>query len=473
VRRDDLTAVAGVLGRTPRGACYIAVRDERGRPVVLRNPPELPDGTPMPTLYWLVGDDEHAAVSRLEAAGGVKAAECEVPPEEVALAHATYEKERRRAADPERTPAHVASGGVGGTRQGVKCLHAHLAFYLAGGDDPVGRFAAGKIGLRRQAYRVEHAVAAVDCGTNSTRLLVLDPDGERLDRRMVITRLGAGVDRTGRLDDQAIERTVAVLADFRALMDHHGVGVGKVRASATSAAREARNVEKFLDRAEAVLGARPEVIPGLEEARLSYLGATHQLDPAKGPYTVVDVGGGSTELISGPEVPAREAGPADLVSLDVGCVRITERYLAGDPPTAAELSEAESAVAQLVGEAASLHPALAAGKELVGLAGTVSQLTMLSLGLTEYDENKVHHARLSLSDVRRFRDHLSSLGVRQRRELPGVEAARADVIVGGAIVLAGVMEMLGYESLLSSESDILDGMALGLLEGGFSREQAP
>lgn len=460
MRDDDRVAVEALLGRPPRGPSYVVVRDG-GRPVVLRTPPNLPDGTPMPTLYWLVGQEEHWAVSRLEAGGGVKQAESAVAADLVAAAHGRYAAERGRAADPDREYEHAPSGGVGGTHEGVKCLHAHLAYHLAGGDDPIGRHTAELLGLDTSRYLVAGAVGAVDCGTNSTRLLVLAPDGERLDRRMVITRLGEGVDGSGRLDAGAIERTLAVLSRFRAVMDHHGVRPGDVRATATSAAREAANLADFLDPAEEILGSRPEVIGGEDEGRLSFLGATEALDRNGGPYVVVDVGGGSTELIAGSQETA--GAPVALLSMDTGCVRVTERHLDSDPPPPGAVEAARREVREMTERAIAASDSYRGARQLVGLAGTVSQLTVLALGLDGYDGAKVHHARLARSSVDEWAERLASLTVAERRAIPGMEPARADVILGGAIVLGEVMSCLGYESLLVSEADILDGVALELL----------
>ncbi len=306
-------------------------------------------------------------------------------------------------------------------------------------------------------------VAAVDCGTNSTRLLVLGGGGERLERRMVITRLGAGVDRTGALSGEAVERTLAVLVQYRQLLDRHHVAASHLRAAATSAARDASNAADFLDPAEAILGRRPEVIEGEEEGRLSYLGATAGLDPRGGPYLVVDIGGGSTELILGrsPESSSEAAGPAAVVSLDIGCVRLAERFLHHDPPGPDELAAAHEAVRSLVG-AVRDGGSFSGGRRLVGLAGTVSALTVMALGLDRFVEEKVHHARVDRRQVRELAARLASLPLEERRRVRGMEPERADVIVGGAIVLEEVMDAFSFGELTTSESDILDGLAAEL-----------
>lgn len=301
------------------------------------------------------------------------------------------------------------------------------------------------------------AVAAVDCGTNSTRLLVASGSGDTIERRMQITRLGAGVDKERRLAGEAIERTLETLRGFRELMDR--AGVEKSLATATSAVRDASNTDDFLLPAAEILGAPPRVLPGELEGRLSYRGATSDLDPAGGPYVVVDVGGGSTEIVA-------PAGDGDVlaVSLDIGCVRVTERFFMSDPPTRAELERARDYARPLVAEAAARHPELESAKRAVGLAGTVSALAVLGLRLASYDRQAVHHSVLTRERIGELIDELSALPLARRRELPGMEVERADVLVGGAVVLGAVMDELGCPQLLVSESDILDGIVSELIE---------
>ena len=448
----DIAAVTALLGRPPAGGFRVVVRDAAGDPVVIRNTPFLDDGTPMPTIYWLVGRAERELVAGLEAAGGVRRAERAVDAAAVAGAHARYAAERD-ASIPAGYLGPRPTGGVGGTRNGVKCLHAHLAWYLAGGGDPVGRWVVNELwgGLAG-------AVAAVDCGTNSTRLLVVGCDGETLERRMIVTRLGEGVDRTGELAVAAIERTLAALAEFRGLIDRHGVV--RVRATATSAARDAANSAPFFAAATEVLGVRPELIAGEEEGRLAYRGATMELDPEDGPFLVVDLGGGSTELVAGGA--SGSDAPVAVVSLDVGCVRVTERFLGGDPPTAAELARARGFVAEVVDTALARLPGLALPRRMVGVAGTISTLVALEMGLDHYDSDRVHLARMSRAGVEAWLVRLATESATERRQRRAIEPGRADVIVGGAVVLAEVMARLGHEELVHSERDILDGIAADL-----------
>lgn len=317
------------------------------------------------------------------------------------------------------------------------------------------------------------AVAAVDCGTNSTRLLVAGPDGAALARRMVITRLGQGVDEARRLAEEAMARTLDVLAGFRAVIDE--LGASRVRAVATSAVRDAANGQEFLDRAAAVLGARPELLTGGEEGALSFRGATSGLDPADGPFLVVDVGGGSTELVLG-------GGPRPdpvAVSIDIGCVRLTERFLASDPPSSSELESGRSSLRSLLLSAAHQLDAPAAdsaaegdrkegrlrvsdARRLIGLAGTVSTAAVLDSGADGYRREIVHHRLMRRDRVQALLERLAGMDHASRLRVPGLEPERADVIVGGLLVLVAVMEHFGFEELLASEADILDGIVIGL-----------
>jgi exopolyphosphatase/guanosine-5'-triphosphate,3'-diphosphate pyrophosphatase len=300
-------------------------------------------------------------------------------------------------------------------------------------------------------------VAAVDCGTNSTRLLVAAPDGSTLERRMTITRLGQGVDQTGLLADEAVERTVATLREYRRVMDAHRVRA--VRVTATSAARDAANRDRFFAAAADAVGVPPELLDGEEEARLSYRGAVRDLDACPAPWLVADIGGGSTELAIGTD----PAEPSDAVSLDVGCVRVTERFLHHDPPLADELVAARAATAAQLRAATCAHPALAGAATVVGLAGTVAAAVALELRLERYDRSAVHHRRLAASSVAALLDELSRLDEPGRRARPGMEAARAGVIVGGLVVLDELLGHLGADACLASESDILDGLVMSLL----------
>ena len=311
-------------------------------------------------------------------------------------------------------------------------------------------------------------VAALDCGTNSTRLLVVDSDGTVLERHMRITRLGEGVDATHRLSSDAVARTVSVLRDFRGIMDLHGVV--RARLVATSAARDATNAGEFLSAALDVTGVSPEILTGLEEGALSFAGATGHVPDERvgpGPVLVVDIGGGSTELAAGELAPqaSRTTMPPAVaaVSLDIGCVRVSERFFSDDPPAAEQLAEARRKVDSLLAGARHALPALARGGLLIGLAGTVSTIAALALGLTDYDRGAIHHAVLGRRNVKQWLETLATENSGARLARPGMVPGRADVIVGGVLILDAVMEMFDRDECLVSEDDILDGLAASIL----------
>ncbi len=314
------------------------------------------------------------------------------------------------------------------------------------------------------------AVAAIDCGTNSTRLLVGRDGGEgkveTLERQAVITRLGAGVDVTGLLDPRAIDRTLKVIEAYRGLIDDHGVE--RIRLSATSAARDATNRDELFSRVQDTLGVVPELLSGADEARLSFLGATAEVDPAWGPFLVVDIGGGSTEFAVG-DSAARDGaggvgigGPSGVISVDVGCVRLTEQYLHTDPPTPEELSAAISVTEAYLDDVVRELPESREAALVVGLAGTITTVAAVDLGLA-YDRNQIHHFRLSRAAAEDVFRTLATEALADRIYNPGLEEARADVIVGGCCVLVATMRYFDVSELLVSEADILDGMARSLL----------
>jgi exopolyphosphatase / guanosine-5'-triphosphate,3'-diphosphate pyrophosphatase len=301
-------------------------------------------------------------------------------------------------------------------------------------------------------------VAALDCGTNSTRLLVAEPAGGALAREMRITRLGQGVDARHRLDPDAIERTLAALREFRVIMDDEGVG--RARLVATSAVRDANNGADFLRAAADVTGVEAELLSGREEGRLSYAGATSGLPAGEGPVLVVDIGGGSTELVTA------AGGEVRSVSMDIGCVRLTERYLPGDPPTPVQVKGAVTAIGAALdwaeGELPDLRR-LQGDARLVGLAGTVSTLASLELGLVEYDRERIHHSVLTRAMVGRWCDTLGAETVAQRAAWPAMPDGRQDVIFGGALVLREVMDRFEVDACIVSEADILDGLVMSIL----------
>jgi exopolyphosphatase/guanosine-5'-triphosphate,3'-diphosphate pyrophosphatase len=313
-------------------------------------------------------------------------------------------------------------------------------------------------------------VAAIDCGTNSIRLLVADvPDaGPHTDllRRMEVVRLGEGVDATGRLAPQAIERTRKVLAEYAAAARE--LGATEVRMVATSASRDAANRVDFEDMVRDTLGQLPDVVPGREEAELSFLGATASLDraaeahgaaPPKPPFLVVDIGGGSTEFVLGDSGGVRAAR-----SVDIGCVRLTERHLRGDPPTAAEVRRTEEDVRTALAQVREDVPVEEANS-LVGLAGSVTTVAALALRLPAYDADAIHGSRIPVDAVRSVAGQLLS-ATRERRAAEAVmHPGRVDVIGAGALVLRVIMDAFGLPEVVVSEHDILDGIALRLARG--------
>ena len=299
-------------------------------------------------------------------------------------------------------------------------------------------------------------VAVVDCGTNTTRLLVTDGQGPAAERRSVITRLGRGVDASGRLDPDAVERTLQCLRDYREAIDRHNPAA--VRVIATSAVRDAVNRSEFLQPAEEILEAAPQVLSGHEEANLSFQGAVRELDPAAGPFLVVDIGGGSTELSYG------ALHCTDALSLDIGSVRLTEKYIHHDPPQPEELSACLTVTELHLDDAVRAVPALGGPCRLVGVAGTITTVAAVELGLTTYDRDRLHHFRLSKDAAEDVFRTLATEKLAERVHNPGLHPGRADVIVAGVCILVRIMRYFDFDECLVSESDLLDGLALSLLE---------
>ncbi|MEU4639061.1 Ppx/GppA phosphatase family protein [Micromonospora sp. NPDC023814] len=308
-------------------------------------------------------------------------------------------------------------------------------------------------------------MAAIDCGTNSIRLLVADlpdpsagPDAPLVDlnRRMEIVRLGQGVDKTGRLAPEAIERTRVALASYAAEIEK--LGAERVRMCATSASRDASNAADFREMVERTLGVAPEVVTGDEEARLSFTGAVRGLPAGtEEPFLVIDIGGGSTEFVVG----TRAGGVEAAISMDIGCVRMTERHLHGDPPGLDEVAAAQADIAVAVDRALAAVPGRQAAT-LVGLAGSVTTVVAIAQGLQEYDPGRIHHARVSYEAVADVTADLLGKSREQRRAIPVMHPGRADVIGAGALVLRVIMERAGMASVVASEHDILDGIAWSL-----------
>ncbi|WP_433515549.1 exopolyphosphatase [Nonomuraea sp. CA-143628] len=311
-------------------------------------------------------------------------------------------------------------------------------------------------------------VAAVDCGTNSVRLLIADVgdnDLTEIERRMEIVRLGEGVDQTGRLAPEALERTFAAMRTYRKLIDQHGATATRV--VATSATRDAANRQEFVDGVREIFGVEPEVVTGAEEAELSFVGATRglvRLSRETGipqgplpPYLVVDIGGGSTEFVVGSE------HVIGALSVDIGCVRLTERHLrdAGDPPSAEALeaivADIEAALDR-VAEAVPVHEA----HTLVGLAGSVTTVAGIALDLPAYDSERIHHSRVTAQQVHEVTRRLLAMTHSERARIPVMHPGRVDVIGVGALILDRIVRRFAFTQVVVSEHDILDGIAYSM-----------
>ncbi|GHB84310.1 hydrolase [Streptomyces cirratus] len=306
-------------------------------------------------------------------------------------------------------------------------------------------------------------VAGIDCGTNSIRLLVADCDpatGDlvELDRRMIIVRLGQGVDRTGRLAPEALERTFAACREYAAVIKE--LGAERVRFVATSASRDAENRDEFVQGVLDILGVEPEVITGDQEAEFSFTGATKELTgrtDLERPFLVVDIGGGSTEFVVGSEhVEAAR-------SVDVGCVRMTERHLVvdgvvSDPPTEAQVAAIRADVEAALDLASEAVP-LDRARTLVGLAGSVTTVAAIALGLPEYESSAIHHARIPYEEVREITERMLTSTHAEREAIAVMHPGRVDVIGAGALVLLAIMDRVGAREVVVSEHDILDGIA--------------
>jgi exopolyphosphatase/guanosine-5'-triphosphate,3'-diphosphate pyrophosphatase len=308
----------------------------------------------------------------------------------------------------------------------------------------------------------------VDIGTNSVRVLIAEvvieggkPLLRTLSRLMTITRLGQGVDRQGFLSLAAIDRTARVLRHYRELIDHEKVDTWEI--VATSAARDARNAADFMEMTGAIMDKEPRLISGDEEARLSFLGATYdlaELRPQDRPVAVVDIGGGSTEVIIGEGERILQSS-----SLDIGCVRMSERFLSSDPPLPRELEEMEAYIKSVLAPSQKRISGYRPGLT-VGTAGTITTLCGMKQGLQRYDGEAIHHAWLTRKDVEELYERLFSLTLEDRRSLMRLEPGRADVIVGGTGVLLVLSRELGWQELLVSEKDILDGLTIDAAQKG-------
>lgn len=462
LRGSDLALVTEQLGRPPLTDLSVVARCASGHPLVIRNHPVDRAGNPFPTLYWLTCREAVKAVARVEADGWIKRLEGRAREEPsfgsaLEAAHREYAAERGRW-----VPEAAGWGGVGGARTGVKCLHAHYANHLAGGADPVGSWVADRVEPVHRDEDRSGRVAAVDMGTNSIRLLVAVPaDGDMVEiaRDMVITRLGQGVDRTGRLAPQALRRTMDVLERYSRRA--RALGSERIRVGATSAVRDSPDRRLLEAEVARITGGPPEILSGEREAELSFLGATRGLD-APPPFLVFDIGGGSTELALGTE------GVEAAASVDVGSVRITERVGPADPPGPNDLENMSRLAAAALAEASEAIPPGRAAT-LVGVAGTTTTVQAIALGLDRYDPEAIHGTTLSRQAAAEVLERLAAMTTAERRALPVMAPGREDVIVAGTVILAGILDRWGAGSCLVSERDILEGLAIEMVESSESR----
>ena len=516
VSSEDMAIMTDQLGRRPRGALEVAYRTPDGQPAVVTTAPRLDDGTPFPTLYYLTDPRLTAEASRLEVAGVMKWMTERLETDEVLAAdyRAAHEHYLSLRNSIENLGTSFSGGGM---PDRVKCLHVLMAFALAEGPDTV------RLGTETVALALAHnpelrgtalpsqwptvdelgiswpmatdsslethsadssggpndapgtqppgtlSLAAVDCGTNSIRLLIADVDAQsgkvvrEVTRKNTIVRLGEGVDSSGQLSPAAIERTRAALRGYVDVMVDHGVSA--VRMVATSATRDASNRDDFFAMTKAELdrvapGTVAEVIEGTEEARLSYLGATMDVD-SEGPIVVIDVGGGSTEFVVGDAA----GDVVGAVSTQMGSVRLSERFLHSDPPTDGECAAAREIVDKNVREAAKDLP-LAEVVTVVGCAGTFTTVSAVVQDLPEYIPEQIHLSTLDTDDILATTAKVRAETVAQRKDRPQILPGRADVIGGGTLIIDAIVEFFrtkaGIEQITVSEKDILDGIIAGL-----------
>ena len=299
-------------------------------------------------------------------------------------------------------------------------------------------------------------VAAIDCGTNSIRLLIADVESNKLReivRDMEIVRLGQGVDKTGEFHPDAIKRTLAAVDKYAAEIARRGVE--KIRFCATSATRDATNRALFIDGVRERLGIDVEVISGVEEAELSFIGAIQELDPKSGPFLVVDIGGGSTEFVFGNSTV--EAAK----SVNIGCVRMCERHFTNDPPTTSQIEMAQADIQEAIAQAATIVP-ITKAKTLVAVAGTATTVAAAALELDVYDRYSIHLSRISSSQVHKVSEIFLAMDRDERSNLGYMHPGRVDVIAAGALVLSEVMKATAATQFIASETDILDGIALSI-----------
>ena len=466
---DDLRIIREQLGRVPRGVVEIAHRCACGAPDVVRTEPRLPDGTPFPTSYYLTCPRLASAIGTLESEGVMREMEARLQTDpalalQYQQAHEHYLARREELGHVDE----IAGISAGGMPDRVKCLHVLAGHSLAAGPgvNPFGDEVLVLVGQYWQRNSCAGGpVAAIDCGTNSIRILIadIDTDGKLIElvREMRIVRLGEGVDKTGEFSPAALERTFAACEEYRTLIDAHSVK--SVRFVATSASRDVSNRAAFIEGVHQRLGVSPEVITGTEEAELSFLGAVRGLTNLESPVLVVDIGGGSTEFVLGDLTD--DVQIQNSVSMNIGCVRMTERHLAADPPSQEQVTAVEADIAAAFDEAARTVD-FSLAKTVVGVAGTVTTVSAMAMDLQRYEPEIIHGSTLTSAQVEELTQRLLAMTRAQRAALPFMHEGRVDVIGGGALILRELARRTSPISIRVSEYDILDGIVYRLAHRG-------
>lgn len=462
---DDLRLIAQQLGRSARGFEGVAHRCACGAPDVVRTSPRLPDGTPFPTTFYLTCPRLASAIGTLESQGRMREMEARLRTDDELAAAYRRAHEHYLASRAELGEVDEIEGiSAGGMPDRVKCLHVLAAHALAAGPgvNPLGDEVLAEV----DAWWLTNpcagtAVAAIDCGTNSIRLLiaVVPEQGPLMEivREMRIVRLGEGVDRTGEFAPDALARTFAACEEYRQLIELHSVRA--VRFVATSASRDVSNRAEFIAGVRDRLGIEPEVITGTEEAELSFLGAVRGLPELQSPILVVDIGGGSTEFVLGTFESDVEIQAA--VSVNIGCVRMFERHLQSDPARQDQIAAVQGDVTAAFDEAATTVP-LEQARSVVGVAGTVTTVSAMALGLPEYDPLAIHGSILQSSQIEAVTEQFLAMTSQERAALPFMHPGRVDVIGAGALILRELARRVSPTPVIVSEYDILDGIVYRL-----------
>ncbi|PKZ74084.1 DUF501 domain-containing protein [Gardnerella vaginalis] len=514
----DKDIVKRQLGRFPRGMVAVGARCACGRPLAVITRPCLEDGTPFPTTCYLTSPEAVKAASHLEAQGFMK--ECNNLlnndndiVKKYEQAHKYYLEFRHELAIRlEDSEEHIKDMSAGGMPVRVKCLHALLAqsLVMGKGVNPIGDMVLSKVKnefdpnvckcttpwsddaneieteklLNTKSFNTNTivgtnksvCVAAIDCGTNSIRLKIakVNANGMRdvVPRMLRVVRLGQGIDETHMFAEDALQRVKSAAKEFAKVLSEHKIDA--IRFVATSATRDALNRDIFEQMMFDELGVRPEVISGTEEAALSFLGATSVVSrkDLQAPYVVVDLGGGSTEIVLGGDgVNIAEDKVDSAYSMNIGSVRMTERHLHTDPPTEEEISCAIKDIDKNIDEAFK-HVNAGKARTIIGVSGTVTTMAALAIGLKHYDHKAVDGVKIALDQAYTVNDRFLHMTRERRRTYATIHPGRIDVVGGGAVVLSRVLERLAkaaYEdhggvldTFVASEHGLLDGITLDL-----------